>query len=100
MGKCKNCGCRVNGKALFCCYCGYPMEVFRVIPWPWQFGPVEPQRFWKVGMGLFLLLGAVAGIGIMVHAHLGLPCTYCAITFALSLVATLWAYLGAQMGCR
>ena len=87
-------------RALFCCHCGYPVEVFRAISWPWQLKPMSPQRFWRVGIGLFLLLSIVAGVGIMVHAHLGLSCTYCGSTFALSLVATLWAYLGARMGCR
>ncbi len=96
MVKCDNCGCKVFGKALFCCHCGYPMAAARLIPWPRQLWPVSPRQFWKVTMRLSLLLAAVAAIGIVVHAHRGLPCLYCGYPFVLSLPIYFWAYLGSE----
>ncbi len=100
MVNCKNCGCSVLGKALFCCHCGYPMGVARWIPWPRQWRPTSPLKFWKAMIVSSLVLAVVAAIGIVVHAHRGLPCLYCGYPFVLSLPVYFWAYLGSQKCLR
>jgi hypothetical protein len=99
MVNCKSCSGKVSGSTLFCCHCGYPAAVARIVPWPRQLWPVVPQQFWKATMMLSLLVALVAAIGIVLHPRIGLPCLFWGYPFALGLTVYMWAYLGSE-ACR
>jgi hypothetical protein len=100
MVNCKNCGCSVFGRPLFCRHCGYPMAVARWVPWPRQWRPASPLKFWNAVMVSSLVLVAVAAVGIAFHVHLGLSSLYCGYLFVLSLPVFFWADLGSQKCLR